>query len=433
RASLAFVDAQRTVGCGENHPLTANAIENRQSQIDRRVEVLFFDPGEEPKLDCHPAKGKCVADACEIYRKKLFKLQPIPCTPIVPPPPSKPRTVAFTKIETSDPVEAGKAPVFRADDDFSPRLGERTKVTVHVEELASGVAATVRVDFGRLTKKADDPATADKNEGFALVARVDESVTGTDAPLDVEVEWDGKATEAVGQQFAARTTRDNVAAKDVNVPMLAIAKGDPISHGLYVIDQITLLEGTAEVAKTRPAAIDLSVPQLVNLVFNANWPGTLDIFGLRAFQPEIEQGLPLFITRDYMVRDPTPANRSDVRVLRGAALDNKQSIVASVGGTRADALFGSTPDGPAPLSDNLYAFHTGIAADVSIFPGSFILINNTNIAPGDVTLFRTIFQPLGVRTTQTPAAPGTASPRAVDAAGAVTGACDATDRGNVTV
>ncbi len=87
RKTLAFVDAQRTVGCGENHPLTANEIANRQSQIDRRVEVLFFDPGEEPKLDCHPAKGKCTADACEIYRKKLFKLAPIPCTPVKPVPP----------------------------------------------------------------------------------------------------------------------------------------------------------------------------------------------------------------------------------------------------------------------------------------------------------------------------------------------------------
>jgi len=79
-----FVDGGRkALGCGENHPLTANKVANRRSQIDRRVEVMFFDPGEKPLLDCHPGPAKCRADECEIYDPLYFTLDPIPIKPIV--------------------------------------------------------------------------------------------------------------------------------------------------------------------------------------------------------------------------------------------------------------------------------------------------------------------------------------------------------------
>src|SRR5262249_12271201 len=42
--ALKFVNAQRSVGCGESHPLSKNAIANRKSRIDRRVEIIFFAP-----------------------------------------------------------------------------------------------------------------------------------------------------------------------------------------------------------------------------------------------------------------------------------------------------------------------------------------------------------------------------------------------------
>jgi outer membrane protein OmpA-like peptidoglycan-associated protein len=80
-----FVDGGRkAVGCGENHPLTANTVANRRSQIDRRVEVLYFDPGEEPLLDCHPGAGKCNAGECEVYNPEFFALKPLPATPVKP-------------------------------------------------------------------------------------------------------------------------------------------------------------------------------------------------------------------------------------------------------------------------------------------------------------------------------------------------------------
>jgi len=61
------------VGCGENHPITPDLAKNYRSAIDRRVEILFFDPGEEPQLgDCHPSADGCVPAQCELYRKPFL-------------------------------------------------------------------------------------------------------------------------------------------------------------------------------------------------------------------------------------------------------------------------------------------------------------------------------------------------------------------------
>jgi hypothetical protein len=76
------VDASRkTVGCGEHFPRAANPVSNGNSgsgpcgdAADRRVEILFFEPGEEPKLDCHAGAGRCVPAVCEIYNRRRYIL-----------------------------------------------------------------------------------------------------------------------------------------------------------------------------------------------------------------------------------------------------------------------------------------------------------------------------------------------------------------------
>jgi outer membrane protein OmpA-like peptidoglycan-associated protein len=81
--ALKFVDdGQRTVGCGENHPIEAAGRDNFRSATNRRVELLFFTPGNEPQLPCHPGDA-CNPELCEIYTKKLFafeflQVQPFP-------------------------------------------------------------------------------------------------------------------------------------------------------------------------------------------------------------------------------------------------------------------------------------------------------------------------------------------------------------------
>jgi hypothetical protein len=430
------------MGCGEFNPILNT---EKAHEPNRRVVIFLFHKDRPPKLPCKFGDlGPCRKQGnppsprfVDTFTCSFFDSIARDCgcakgdgpspVPVVPP------TLKLQKIETSTPVVGAAKPVFQSDDDFSPRLNERVKITIHLENLRPGFSGKLRVDVGRLTNTADDPATADKNESLALVGRLETPVQEAGSTMDVDVEWDGKATDAVPQQFSDRTTVDTNAAKNVNIPMLAIAKGDPLPHGLYFIDQVTLLEGDKEVVKERPKDVGMSVPHLVNLIFNASWPATLDIYGLRVFRTTIEDALRRFGGRDYMIRDATLTNRINARFVTDASLTNAQAVRVSIGGTdAAGGNFGSTPDGPAPLADNLYAFHSGISADVTIFPGTFMTFNTSNIGPGDVTLFRNTYGPLGVAATATLAAPGTAAARSV-AGGIVTGACDATDSGNVTV
>ena len=79
RKQLHFVDdAKKSVGCGECHPIEGARKDNYPSTANRRVEILFFDPGQEPKLDCHPSEKECQPSICELYDPVCYKFQSIP-------------------------------------------------------------------------------------------------------------------------------------------------------------------------------------------------------------------------------------------------------------------------------------------------------------------------------------------------------------------
>ena len=48
-------DDLRRVGCGEYHPTDMPGKDNFKSQKNRRVELLFYDPGKEGRADPLPA------------------------------------------------------------------------------------------------------------------------------------------------------------------------------------------------------------------------------------------------------------------------------------------------------------------------------------------------------------------------------------------
>ena len=86
RAKLQFVEKQSphpapVIGCGENHPASEAKTED-ENPVDRRVEILFFDDGEEPELKCHPKKLTCIASKCDLYPKGFFKRNPVPVEPL---------------------------------------------------------------------------------------------------------------------------------------------------------------------------------------------------------------------------------------------------------------------------------------------------------------------------------------------------------------
>jgi len=70
RQGLTWVDGEKkTVGFGEKHPTTENAVDGMRSQADRRVEVLMFDDGEEPDLAA--TNGEDIYDGVTFERRRV--------------------------------------------------------------------------------------------------------------------------------------------------------------------------------------------------------------------------------------------------------------------------------------------------------------------------------------------------------------------------
>jgi hypothetical protein len=74
RKKIAYADAKhKTLACGERYPIEGAGSDNFQSQTNRRVEVLLFDPADLPDLSA--------ADAADrIYKKKLHLMRPLSLT-----------------------------------------------------------------------------------------------------------------------------------------------------------------------------------------------------------------------------------------------------------------------------------------------------------------------------------------------------------------
>ena len=108
RAKLNFWGL-KVVGCGQNWPLEDPPIINYRSQADRRVEILFFDPGQEPKLDCHQG-GQCKPVLCEIYNRKMYKFTDLPVVPSAPQP-----VEVFLKLTYIGPDDAKTECAFPPD------------------------------------------------------------------------------------------------------------------------------------------------------------------------------------------------------------------------------------------------------------------------------------------------------------------------------
>ncbi len=71
-------------GCGENKPRDKVGVDNYRSQTNRRVEVLFFEPGHEPKTPC--SHGNCDPKACKLYDRRWYRRKRLPAqvTPAEP-------------------------------------------------------------------------------------------------------------------------------------------------------------------------------------------------------------------------------------------------------------------------------------------------------------------------------------------------------------
>jgi hypothetical protein len=100
--ALRFMKCE-AIGCGEEFPITEDRKENYKTPIDRRVEILFFDPGEEPEVQCAAPRGACV----ELYEKKMYDVTPIEVEPL--PLPSGLAVHVFLQCRFLDPDEQKRA------------------------------------------------------------------------------------------------------------------------------------------------------------------------------------------------------------------------------------------------------------------------------------------------------------------------------------
>lgn len=71
-----------TVGCGESFPIEGRGIDGMRSATNRRVELLFFDPGEQPTLACHASPGACTKEQCDLYAPGAYQTSYLPAPPI---------------------------------------------------------------------------------------------------------------------------------------------------------------------------------------------------------------------------------------------------------------------------------------------------------------------------------------------------------------
>ena len=202
-----FVDPGRlAVGCGENFPLTANPVLDRRAskderdevrrlaRTDRRVEVMFFEPGQEPKLlRCHPTPAKCVHEECEIFEERFYELTPLPCEPI--PPPVRSWVVRLLVPAPTKEEAARRVPVARRRCAVVDEVAGRTvfrditddRGILRIPHEDGVVILTLKVDAGDLLLRRD-PASAPRQDGGHGGAPREEPWEGEDGFLPLTLQ-----------------------------------------------------------------------------------------------------------------------------------------------------------------------------------------------------------------------------------------------------
>jgi outer membrane protein OmpA-like peptidoglycan-associated protein len=124
RAGLVFLaDDLAHVGFGEDHPIEASGRDDFRSQTNRRVEILFFDPGEEPD----PNVLRDTPKLTEIYDPNLYV--PVP-------------------VALDFPISAGLISPLRVflHDEERQRMGARKDSPILIEQLAGAAYRMVFPD-----------------------------------------------------------------------------------------------------------------------------------------------------------------------------------------------------------------------------------------------------------------------------------------------
>lgn len=133
REALVFVDDQRkALGFSEHFPIEELGVEHFRSQANRRVELLTFDPGEEPDL----VHAQDDPETSELFLPGHYQRQPLPIRPGG----AKPHMALSLLLFRPDGARSGVAyELFNEDGSFRQRLSE--------PQASSELDETLQLDF----------------------------------------------------------------------------------------------------------------------------------------------------------------------------------------------------------------------------------------------------------------------------------------------
>lgn len=125
RSKLVFVDdARPALGFSEYFPIEELGVDNYKSQANRRVEVLFFEDGEEPDLE----HAEADPETAEVYLPGVYRR-----TPLAPLPSAKPWRAYWERQE--EPANMGEVRFMVLD---APGLPSGCPVVMEVTEFIEG-------------------------------------------------------------------------------------------------------------------------------------------------------------------------------------------------------------------------------------------------------------------------------------------------------
>lgn len=136
QSNISFISANHeAVGCGEFHPIEQAMRSGYRSESNRRVEILFFEPADAPRLECHPDAETCVPEDCLLYNRQRFEFVSVPMDDLP--------TLAWLDLQTVDAF-GYRVPNF--DLELRPDHGEPRPITTDETGYWSGrVRANERI------------------------------------------------------------------------------------------------------------------------------------------------------------------------------------------------------------------------------------------------------------------------------------------------
>lgn len=318
RSKVQFL-GPKTVGCGQEFPILEEDGSKYRSDEDRRAEILFFDPGQEPKLDCHPGAGACQPLLCETYNPKMYKLEHIPVPPL--------RPAKYLDIETVD------AYLVRSPNIALKLLSQDGNPDVSLTTDTNGYARK-RVKEGKykITLQDGSPTYYFKDGGKASDDRV--------------VDGKGSLTEAVvdTHNYLPSITRVVVslnATPEQREERRALAKVYVRSKDGGAVD----VRGTATANKDEEGALVLRTRQncVDNLIVAAGWTDKGQQVNLKGLVKDVLHGwlqdyFPYNLTRGYYVLLITSATGKVTLMNQSGDIEATFDLVS---GIQLDGRFGA--------------------------------------------------------------------------------------------